>query len=120
MATWEEICEIVAALPGTALDQGVSNPAWRVEGKVLVRLNPRLRVPEEDELRAAHGELVSIWVDREEREFLLRESVGTFFITPHWQTSPSVLVWLETVKAERLRELVTDAWRARAPKRLRR
>ena len=59
-----------------------------------------------------------MWVERDERELLLRDDPETYFITPHWQTSPHILVWLARADEERLRELLTDAWRARAPKRL--
>ena len=76
------MCEILGALPGTELDEGVDNPAWRVNGKVLARLNPRLRTPDEEERRAANGDLVSVWVERDERELLTRDDPDTFFITP--------------------------------------
>lgn len=118
MASWAFVCEILDALPATELDEGVDNPAWRVNGKVLARFNPRLRTPDEEERRAANGPLASVWVERDERELLLRDDPETYFITPHWQTSPHVLVWLARADEKRLRELLTDAWRARAPKRL--
>jgi hypothetical protein len=112
------VCEIVGGLPGTELDTGTEHPAWRLGGKVLVRRNPRLRVPGEEETRRSRGELVAIRTDYGEREELMRMDPNTFFITPHWRTSPSVLVWLETVDPELLGELVVDAWRGRAPKRV--
>ena len=40
-----------------------------------------------------------------------------FLVTPHWRTSPHVLVWLRAVGGERLRELLVDAWRGCATKR---
>jgi hypothetical protein len=52
------------------------------------------------------------------REALLAEDPHTFFITPHWASSPSVLVWLATVSPDGLNDLLTEAWRARAPRRL--
>jgi hypothetical protein len=118
MVRWETLCEIVGGLPGTELDTGTDHPAWRVNGKVLVRRNPRLRVPREDEIRRGRGELVAIRTDFDEREALMQMDPDTFFITPHWRTSPSVLVWLEAVDPTLLRELVVDAWRGRAPKRV--
>jgi hypothetical protein len=118
VVSWATLCEIVGALPGTELDTGTEHPAWRVSGKVLVRRNPRLRVPGEDEIRRDRGELVAIRTDFEEREALMRMDPDTFFITPHWRTSPSILVWLETVDPVLLGELVVDAWRGRAPKRV--
>ena len=72
MTTWEEVCEILTALPGTELDEGVDNPAWRVNGKVLARFDPRLRTPRREQRRTANGPLASVWVARDERE-LLRE-----------------------------------------------
>jgi hypothetical protein len=120
MATWETVCEIMKALPGTELDPPQEDaPAWRVNGKVLARHNPRLRVPGEEAMRSRHGDLVAIRVfDRGERDALLRQEPQVFFITPHWQTSPSVLAWLADLPDDLLRELLTDAWRSRAPKRL--
>ena len=113
------VCDIVAGLPGTELDPpGGDNPAWRVKDVVVVRRNPRLRVPDEEAIRQARGELVSVRVDPSERKALLQEDPGTFFITPHWEASPSVLVWLTTVDPAELRELLVDAWRLVAPKQL--
>jgi hypothetical protein len=120
VATWKDVCETLDGLPGTALDSpDDGSPAWRVNGKVLVRSNPRLRIPDEDTMIAKRGEVVAIRVfDRSEREALLQQDPRVFFITPHWETSPSVLVWIEDVPVPQLRELIIDAWRARAPKRL--
>jgi uncharacterized protein len=118
VANWDEVCEIVAALPGTELDTGSDNPAWRVNGKVLVRRNPRMRVPHEEEIRGRRGELIAIRTEPGERAALLQEAPETFFITPHWATSPSVLAWLDDVDPGQLYELLAEAWLARAPKRL--
>jgi hypothetical protein len=41
-----------------------------------------------------------------------------FFTTPHYDGWPYVLVRLETVSLEQLEELVEDAWRIRASKKL--
>ena len=119
VATWAMVSEVVGGLPGTVLDSPErDNPAWRVRDAVLVRGNPRLRISDEEAIRQARGDLVAIRVDRREREALLQEDPGTFFVTPHWQSSPFVLVWLATVDPAQLRELLTDAWRVLAPKRV--
>jgi hypothetical protein len=118
MASWDQVCEILAALPGTELDQGTDHPAWRVNGKVLVRGNPRLRVSGEDQMRRDRGELIAVRTDHGEREALMQMDPQTFFFTPHWESSPSVLVWIGSVDDALLRELLIDAWRSRAPKRL--
>jgi hypothetical protein len=119
VATWATVCEIMRSLPGAELDPpDRDNPVWRVRGKVLVRLNPSMRVPGEERMRRERGELIAIWVDRGEREALIQENPHTFFVTPHWAGYPGVLVWVESVDDDQLRELLTDAWRERAPKRI--
>jgi hypothetical protein len=39
-------------------------------------------------------------------------------VTPHYEPYPLVLIRLETVDPLELRELITEAWRREAPKRL--
>jgi len=120
MATWKTVCDIMQALPGTDLDPPDQDaPAWRVNGKVIARRYPRLRVAGEDAMISRRGEVVAIRLfEQAERETLLRSQSAVFFVTPHWQDSPSVLAWLADVPADQLRELLTEAWRARAPRRL--
>ena len=38
-----------------------------------------------------------------------------FFITPHYDNAPYVLVRLERASPDVLAELIEDAWRVRAP-----
>ena len=112
MPTWETVCEIARVLPGAEFDTAdPDHAAWRVNGKVVVRRNPRLD-------RSAVAEVVAVRTTLEERDALLDEDPQTFFLTEHWARSrnTSVLVGLATVGEEQLRELITDAWRARAKK----
>jgi hypothetical protein len=77
-----------------------------------------MRTPDEDRIRSERGELISIWTGQEDRDALVRQAPDTFFFTPHWASSQSVLVWLGQVDEQLLDELLVDAWRSRAPKRL--
>ena len=43
---------------------------------------------------------------------------GVLFVTPHYETSPFVLVSVPRVGEELLRELIEDVWIERAPKKL--
>lgn len=108
--TWATVCEIMATFPGAKLDEAaVSNPAWRVNGRVVVRRNPRLDGDED-------GEVIAIRTDPAERAALMSEDPNTFFLTDHWAKarSVSVLVRLGTVDQVQLTELLTEAWAARA------
>jgi hypothetical protein len=56
--------------------------------------------------------------DEAERQALLLGEPELFFTAPGYEGSPLVLLRLAGVSQERLRELVTDAWRMRAPEEL--
>ena len=53
--------------------------------------------------------------DEAEKQALLLGEPGIFFTTPGYDGWPLVMVRLAEVGGERLAELVTDAWRMRAP-----
>ena len=53
--------------------------------------------------------------DEAEKQALLLGEPDVFFTTPSYNGLPLVMLRLAEVKVERLRELVTDAWRMRAP-----
>jgi hypothetical protein len=53
--------------------------------------------------------------DEAEKQALLLGEPDLFFTTPTYDGLPLVMLRLAKVNADRLRELVTDAWRMRAP-----
>ena len=56
--------------------------------------------------------------DEAEKQALLLGEPDVFFTTPSYNGWPLVMLRLAEVTVERLRELVTDAWRMRAPESL--
>jgi hypothetical protein len=56
--------------------------------------------------------------DEAEKQALLLGEPELFFTTPGYDGLPLVMCLLEKVSAARLEELVTDAWRMRAPSEL--
>jgi hypothetical protein len=50
-----------------------------------------------------------------EKQALLLGEPKAFFTVPGYERWPLVMLRLAEVNAERLKELVTDAWRMRAP-----
>jgi hypothetical protein len=53
--------------------------------------------------------------DEAEKQALLLGEPDLFFMVPEWDRHPVVLVHLAKVDERRLIELITDAWRMRAP-----
>jgi hypothetical protein len=56
--------------------------------------------------------------DEEEKWVLIAADPEKFFTEPHYNGYPAVLVRLDAIDDDELTELLTDAWRASAPRRL--
>jgi hypothetical protein len=115
VATWDMVREIMAAFPGTEPDPPGRMPAVRVKGKLVALM------PDNDRSRPEHfgdDDVLVIRTGHDERAALIYEDPHTFAVTPHYQTYPGVLVRLATVRPDQLRELLAEAWRMVAPKRL--
>ena len=64
--------------------------------------------------------MLVVWCeDLGEKDALLQSDPATFFTTPHYDGYPSVLVRLAAIDLDELTEVLTDAWRTRAPRTLR-
>jgi hypothetical protein len=120
VASWADVRRLALALPETSERPAYGNAAWRVRDKLFVWERP-LRGKELDELGAAapEGPVLGARVeDLAAKEALLADEPELYFTTAHFDGYPSVLVRLERIGEEDLRELVVEAWLARAPKRL--
>jgi hypothetical protein len=53
--------------------------------------------------------------DEAEKQALVLGEPDLFFTTPAYDGLPLAMLWLDRVDVARLEELVTDAWRMRAP-----
>ena len=123
MATWDDVRRLVARLPETDEHPSYGGlPSWRVKEKAFVWERP-LRPAERAALgSAAPGEdepVLGVRVaDEGVKAALIADEPGVFLTTPHFDGFPAVLVRLERLAVEELAELVEEAWRLRAPKRL--
>jgi hypothetical protein len=86
---------------------------FRVAGKGFVWSYPE-RPPGQP--RVIRTDVAVLFVgDEAEKQALLLGEPGLFFTTRSYDGAPLVMLRLAKVDVERLRELVTDAWRMRAP-----
>jgi hypothetical protein len=106
MPTWDDVIELGMRLPGVEIGTSYGAPALRVRGKGMCRL------------RSNPDALVVRVTDMGEREALLQGDPQSFFTTPHYDAYPYVLVRLEAVDPVELGELLEDAWRVFATKRV--
>jgi len=89
---------------------------FRVGGKGFVWSYPERRPGERRRIRT---DVAVLFVgDEAEKQALLLGEPDVFFTTAGYDGFPLVMLWLEKVDVDRLTELVTDAWRMRAPQSL--
>ena len=96
---------LALAFPGVEEGLSYGTPGFRVRGKFLARLW-------ED------GKTLVVKCGDDERDFRVKADPGTFFVTDHYRGYPIVLVRLGKVSTADLRDVLEEAWRRHAPRRL--
>ncbi len=120
MATWDDVRKIGLALPETSERVSRERSQWRVKDKLFVWERP-LRPKEIEALGdgAPDGPILGARVEHlGAKEALLADDSHVYFTTPHFDGYPAILARLDRIAIEDLEELITEAWLARAPKRL--
>jgi hypothetical protein len=112
----DDVRRIALALPEATEDP--NDFRFLVDGKAFVwlwreRVDPkRARVPNPDVLAVRVGH-------ESEKEALIDMDPAVFFTEPHYDGYPAILVRLPVIEPGLLEVVLADAWRHRAPRRLR-
>jgi hypothetical protein len=107
MVTEDDVRRTALALPETAERPSYGTPAFRVKDRPFARIHQ-------------DGGVLVVWCAHDaEKESLIESEPDTFFSTPHYDGYPLVLVRMEAIGLDQLQALLEDAWRARAPARVR-
>jgi hypothetical protein len=120
LATWRDVRRIALALPGTSEGTSFGNIAWKVNGKLFTWERP-LRKADLVALAdaAPKGSILGVWTaDLEMKEAILGSDPDVYFTTPHFDGYPAVLVRLGEILTKELKDVIVEAWLARAPKRI--
>jgi len=105
MPTYKTVRSLALALPETSEKPCYGTPGFYVKKKLFARMLP-------------DGKTLALKVDLSEREGLLAAAPEVFYLTPHYQGWPMVLVRLDRVERDDLKERVIEAWRFEAPEKL--
>jgi Uncharacterized protein conserved in bacteria len=97
--------QLALALPD--VQEAVSNgsPVFRVKGKLMARLDQ-------------NGESLLIKIDYLKRDILIHAEPATFYVTDFYRCHPMMFVRLSAIDRKLLGDLLEQAWRLVAPKRL--
>jgi hypothetical protein len=105
--TEADVRRIALSLPHTTEKPSYGTPGFRVKDKLFARIR--------DE-----GDVLVVFVDSlDEKDLLITSDPEKFFTLPHYDGHASVLVRFATVDTDELTELLTEAWRVRAPAKVR-
>ncbi len=101
--TFDTVREIGEQLPGTEVGTAYGSPALKVNG----RLYAAIAINKE----AEPNSLAVYVADFEQRDALLAEDPGTYYVKPHYEGYPVVLVRLACVTRDALSDLLRGAHR---------
>jgi hypothetical protein len=115
MADADDVRRLASALPHV-VEIDSDGFDFRVGDKGFVWSYPERRPGKP---RVIRTDIAVLYVgDEAEKQALLLGEPDLFFTTPAYDGLPLVMLRLDRVDAGRLRELVIDAWRMRAPREL--
>jgi hypothetical protein len=104
--TEDDVRRLALSLPATTEKPSYGTPGFRVKDRLFARVREE-------------GEVLVVWCwDLDEKEALIASEPRKFFTTPHYDGYPTVLVRFGAVDENEMRELLTESWRIRAPKKL--
>jgi hypothetical protein len=123
MATMCDLDELALALPGTTRElSDDGRPTYMVHGKTFCFHRERRRDAVDPATGERLGDVLMFRVDGPEtKELVLSDPRAIFFTTPHFEGYAAVLIRipdLAQLTRDELRDVVVDAWLARAQKRL--
>jgi len=113
MATEEDVRRIAMSLPEVV--EGEGTLAFEVGGKGFAwswKERIELKKP-----RVERRDILAVRVANEdEKQALLAADPAKFFTEDHYNGFPAVLVRMEAIGVDELKELLIDAWRCKAPR----
>jgi hypothetical protein len=99
--TFDAVRKIALGLPGAEESTAYGSPAFKVHGKMFAGI-PVNKSVEPDSL--------AVYIDFDQRAELLAEAPEVYYLRDHYKDYPVVLLRLNRVDADALRDLLRGAW----------
>jgi hypothetical protein len=121
MATWADVERLAMAMPqAAARDSGQGHREWRVRDKLFAWERP-LRKGDLEALGddAPTGDILAVRTPDEGGKFaLVADAPDIYFTTPHFNGYPAVLIKLDRIPVDELREAIVESWLTQVTKRM--
>ena len=101
--TFEEVAAAALLLPEVAFSEKYDgSPVLKAGGSFLAGIAT-------DE--SADADTLVVRMEYEQRQYLLEDAPDTYYVTDHYERHPVVLVRLELLEHDALRDLLSVSWR---------
>ena len=101
-STFKTVESIGRTLPDVEVTTAWGQPALKVRGKMFVCIASH---------KSAEPNTLVVMMDFADRDALVEDDPGTYYLKEHYLNYPCVLVRLSRVRADALRDLITGAHR---------
>ena len=101
-SSFETVESIGRTLPNVKVTTAWGQPALKVRGKMFTCIASH---------KSAESNTLVVMMDFADRDALVEDDPGTYYLKEHYLNYPCVLVRLSRVHADALRELITGAHR---------
>ena len=121
MATLDDVARLALELPEATQDERHGNRTWYVGKKAFAWERPfsKADLKRFGDQTPPPGPILAVRVeDLGEKEAVLAANPGAFFTIAHFDGYAAVLIQLDLVRAQALRDALTDGWLACAPPKL--
>lgn len=124
MQTFDDVARLAAELPEVTEGEDKhrhGHRTWEVGGKAFAWERPfsKADIKRYGDQTPPDGPILAVRVaDLAEKEAVLAANPGAFFTIPHFDGYSAVLIELPKVNKKALKEALTDAWLACAPRAL--
>jgi len=100
--TFDTVCKIARALPGAEVSTAYGSPCIKVNGLLMACIAVN---------KAAEPNSLMVQIDFDQRDAMIEEAPGTYYLKEHYAPHPSVLVRLSQISEAELRDLLNASWR---------
>jgi hypothetical protein len=120
-----DVEELAMSLPEVTRDPadpaGPGRAAYKVRGKAFAFFRGPRKDAFDPETGVPYEDVMAFACSAEDKEAMVSDEGSPFFTTPHWNGYNAVLLLerdLGRITRAELQEVITDAWLAKAPKRV--
>lgn len=100
--SFDTVRSIAAELPD--VEEGIAwrVPVWRLRGRMLACTASH---------KSAEPDTLVVLIGFDQRDAMIADDPATYYLKPHYENYPSVLVRLSQIKRDALKDLLKAAWR---------